>query len=147
MCSSCDCHVSIMQLSCVHHVTVMCPSCDCHVFMHMTLSSSQPLASVNEDHFHFTVQGVRIEEELRERCRNSTVANTPTGPFCAERVNASVTFNVQGRVRKGEGMLWYCARWRQAVGGMFTMSISYGTPHVCLSVRLSVCLHVRLSVV
>ena len=69
--------------------------------MHTTLPSFQPLASVNEDQFHFTVQGVRIEEELRERCRNSTVANTPTGPFCAERVNASVAFNVQGRVRTG----------------------------------------------
>ena len=56
---------------------------------------------MNEDQFRFTVRGDRIEKRLRESCLNSTVANTPTGPFCAERVNASVTFNVQGRVSKG----------------------------------------------
>ena len=48
------------------------------------------------------MRGAGIEEELRERCRNSTVVITPTGPFCAELVNASVKFNVQERVSKGE---------------------------------------------
>ena len=62
----------------------------------------QPLASVDEDRFPFTVHGAGIKEELRERCRNSTVVTTPTGPFCAELVNASVEFNVQERVSKGE---------------------------------------------
>ena len=79
---------------------------------------------MDEDQFRFVVRGDRIKEKLRERCRNSTVVNTPTGPFCAEQVNASVAFNVQGRVSKGAG---HC------VGVDMVQE-------VCVSVHLSFCL-------